>query len=83
MSKKPDNPSAYPNITAVMGGGMVQPHVSTKGGMSLRDYFAGQTLASGFIGDLADNEHEKIAEFCYDRADAMLAEREKRNGGGE
>ena len=46
---------------------------------SLRDWFAGQAL----MGDIADHAggvtHGARAEWCYEMADAMLAEREKSN----
>ncbi len=46
-------------------------------GMSLRDYFAGQALA-GFRAHPANPDTPKtVAMFCYEIADAMLAEREK------
>ena len=45
--------------------------IKTSGGMSLRDWFAGQA-ASGLQGDPVD-----AAEWAYRFADAMLAEREK------
>jgi hypothetical protein len=46
--------------------------------MSLRDYFAARALA----GSLADPEvvaadKRRLARFCYQMADAMLAEREQ------
>ena len=46
-------------------------------GMTLRDWFAGQALASL---DWATRETpcEKDAKACYDMADAMLQERAKR-----
>lgn len=46
-------------------------------GMSLRDYFAGQALIS--MADAAGGFHsdEKIAQKCYELADAMLAAREE------
>jgi len=45
-------------------------------GMSLRDWFAGQALASrGMYG--ANVREKEVAEECYQIADAMLAEREK------
>jgi hypothetical protein len=47
-------------------------------GMPLLDHFAGQALA-GLAGFYA--EYEKfadLAEDCYDIADAMLSERERR-----
>jgi hypothetical protein len=54
---------------------------AAQGGMSLRDWFAGQALA----GDMATMtttdarfHAERIAERCYLVADALLAERAKR-----
>lgn len=45
-------------------------------GMSLRDWFAGQALASGQCeGDCPDS----LAELCYRIADAMLKARETRS----
>lgn len=54
-------------------------HTVKHSGMTLRDYFAGRTLANGnltgavgpCIGDA------EIAEICYAFADAMLKERKK------
>ena len=49
-------------------------------GMTLRDYFAGQTLAliaPFFTIDEMFNKPEKMAKTAYKIADAMLAEREK------
>jgi hypothetical protein len=52
----------------------------TKGGMTLRDYFAGQALEGlcsecNFSGD--DIDFEGMVKDAYRFADAMLAEREK------
>ena len=44
-------------------------------GMSLRDWFAGMALSQCRIGDW--NKCEDGAKYCYDYADAMLAQREK------
>ena len=47
---------------------------------ALRDHFAGlamQELMAADVRVIWDNE--SIAELAYDQADAMLAEREKRN----
>lgn len=46
-------------------------------GMSLRDYFAGQALASFESCDTLPAK--QVAEYCYEVANAMLAEREKSN----
>jgi hypothetical protein len=43
-------------------------------GMSLRDYFAGQALAG--LSQLArDDEPDRIANYCYMIADAMMGRR--------
>lgn len=53
-----------------------------RGGMSLRDWFAGQAL----IGYLAETKHPDnatpsiVAKWCYANADAMLAEKRRREG---
>jgi hypothetical protein len=45
-------------------------------GMTLRDYFAGQSLA-GFSGLLPISDAQIIARRSYEVAEAMLKEREK------
>ena len=56
-------------------GGKAYPTSSgCNGGLTIRDYFAGQAmsrLAATFL------EPDKLAAACYARADAMLVEREK------
>lgn len=47
--------------------------IDSTGGMSLRDYFAGQVLAS----QIDDDRDADLAARCYALADAMLAERAK------
>jgi hypothetical protein len=51
-------------------------------GMTLRDYFAAKALAAfvsapGEIGEESRDSAEKAAEWAYQQADAMLAERAK------
>lgn len=48
------------------------PFIPAQEGMTLRDYFAAAAL-----GGLADVESEAAAKWCYEMADAMLAERDK------
>lgn len=62
-----DNPSAFPLA--------VPPDFQfANGGMTLRDYFAGQALQ----GQLATGEAALLVASCaYAIADAMLAERSK------
>lgn len=50
------------------------------GGMTLRDYFAGQALAGWFAmfdRDTFDWDVSHVVSQCYEHADAMLAERDK------
>ena len=65
---------AFPNITPDMP-------VDGYPGMSLRDWFAGQALvvasrSSGFCS------MPPLAAYCYEIADAMLAERDKEKDNG-
>jgi hypothetical protein len=47
------------------------------GGMTLRDYFAGQALASINLGiSVTDAYYSQTAKHCYALADAMLKARE-------
>lgn len=46
------------------------------GGMTLRDYFAGQAMI-GMAPTACRDEHGKMARTAYEMADAMLAERAK------
>lgn len=48
--------------------------VLPEGGMTLRDWFAGQALASCMVGEFSSTE--QCARYCYSKADAMLAARE-------
>lgn len=54
--------------------GQPRPVMETVGGMSLRDWFAGQALA-GMVPDTAQNK----ALAAYAIADAMLAAREAKS----
>lgn len=68
---------AFPSV----GEGFGNPLYSA-GGMTLRDYFAGQALAGWMVdtggADLSQpNVHAAAATNCYGFADAMLAERAK------
>ena len=70
MSERNDGGPAFPNA------GLDADPAS---GMTLRDYFAGQALAALLTHrwvrvNMSDVE---LAEDCYGRADALLAEREK------
>jgi len=45
------------------------------GGMSLRDWFAGQALAGLIACATSSGDPEKSADYCYQVADAMLKAR--------
>lgn len=79
MEKKNDGGSAYPIVSKnYVGGGQYEQQVDS--GLSLRDYFAGQTITvlipkkrdAGFIHDPL-----KSAQMAYQIADAMITERDK------
>ncbi len=48
-------------------------------GMSLRDYFAAQALAGAKASRYLCGTDNSLAIRCYEMADAMLAERERKS----
>jgi len=69
MNERDDGPNAFPVWTV---------ESAMSGGMSLRDYFAGQALAGmSAHPNIGEVSSEKLAHWAYDQADAMLAERRK------
>lgn len=59
-------------------GGTAFPHgyaaqARSMPGMSLRDWFAGQALVTGYVQH--DGSPDKIAEWAFQIADAMIAAR--------
>ena len=48
-------------------------------GMTLRDWLAGQALSGYMVTNLAINVWQ-AAKFCYEVADAMIAERDRKSG---
>ena len=76
MDKPNDGGPAFPSTVQEDMDGYPR-YAAGYGGMSLRDYFAGQAMG----GQLADPDGEidpkLIARWSYAYADAMLAEREK------
>lgn len=65
---KPANPPAFP-----------YQQNPAHGGMTLRDWFAGQVLPTVLFISEEDDKAEDLAARTYKIADAMLAEREKAN----
>ena len=67
------NPSAFPRPMGSDGG-----HLYNEGqkGMTLRDYFAGQTMTALIIADYIMSA-PRLSELAYKQADAMLEERVK------
>jgi hypothetical protein len=47
--------------------------------ITLRDHFAGLAMQGFLASDYNDWDYEKLALTCYEQADAMIAEREKRD----
>lgn len=64
------NPKAFPALCS--------DHSCDEGGMSLRDWFAGQALAGYFAYPHAQHTNDaspSVAEYCYRIADAMMETR--------
>lgn len=77
MSKIDDGGSAFPQAQRLFDNDTQSWIVMSKGGMSLRDYFAGQTL-SGWLASMTDvdcPQIDRVAVFSYKVADAMLEAR--------
>jgi len=77
---KPENPIAFPNKSVFFEKGVhgsLQPVEVYGDGMTLLDYFAGQALAAYSATPIIfqDATKEQVAKWCYDTAEAMLAER--------
>ena len=77
MNGDKDGGQAFP--LSVHPGHGYGPKASTEPGMTLRDWFAGQALASTAKMENPQGGYDStaISEWCYSMADAMLAEREK------
>lgn len=75
MKKRDDGGSAFPRTHETKDFyGRTTVHLNE--GMSLRDYFAGQSLAAWPVMDRTMSA-ETLALYCYGMADAMLAARTK------
>ncbi len=75
---KDDGGPAFPHtVTQSEQGSRLFPSEYGIGGMTLRDWFAGQALA----GCLADSQlaltAKELAEWCYQEADEMIKARNK------
>ena len=71
MAEQPENPPAFPRNSKLRVDG-------SEPGMTLRDWFAGQALVGYNVNRNDVMSSPKIAHFCYEDADAMLAERERK-----
>ena len=60
------------------GASEMYANVRSYGGMTLRDWFAGQALY-GLFSCISQAPNEVIARQAYAMADAMIAERKSRN----
>ncbi len=78
---KDDGGPAFPQNYIDRGNGMTPSYAFGEGGISIRDWFAGQALIgwlASFAGDSAPHiKSSDIAAECYDFADAVLKERSK------
>lgn len=84
MSRDNDGGSAFPQSMVDFGKGPEEPGPYGMGGMSLRDYFAGQALMGLYASSVLKTDigidetaMRARASLVLAQADAMLAEREK------
>lgn len=90
MTEKNDGGPAFPHVSGTEGHGPHVTRINPNGdivfdciasGMTLRDWFAGQSLA-GILSrpkgcEAWDGEPQESTEAAYNYADAMIAERSK------
>jgi len=77
MSDRKDGGPAFPAIEADIGGNG-QFYYFSVGGMTLRDWFAGQALIGWFdfhAGESDTDADQNVAARCYRLADVMLKAR--------
>ena len=79
MSDKSENPPAFPQLSIESGqrdghGDLIDPITASIGGLTMRDYFAGQALTSMTIAPdySAGPCNGVMAKRAYNIADAML-----------
>lgn len=86
MSKINDGGLAFPAVkSSLMRDHQREPHrfthdYKTEGGMSLRDWFAGQALTGLLASPRGPANDKSAATAAYLVADAMLQQREHGNG---
>ena len=79
MSKPKDGGPAFPVLEyEYKATGDLHPSPTMQPGMTLRDWFAGRALTGMLANPDCGQSNEKIADWAYRIADAMLEERGKR-----
>ena len=71
-----DGGNAFPHAQRLWDNDAQSWAVHSVGGMTLRDYFAGQALAGALADPTCDLAPIELAKIAYREADAMLAARE-------
>ena len=69
MQEKYDGGPAFPHIDSECG--------RFEEGMTLRDYFAAKALQGIMACNGVYEDEKKLAQWCYEQADAMLEAREQ------
>ncbi len=76
---KAHNPPAFPRVLSQEDGDYGRKEFRCEHGMTLRDWFAGQAMQARLTHaePCFEESWASTAEWAYEMADAMLAEREK------
>ena len=80
MSNNNDGGPAFPNAEPMWDSATNTYTRHVIGGMTLRDYFAGQALSSFRLdpdADICSGHYDNLSEYAYRIADAMVQRKEE------
>lgn len=80
MNEKDNGGPAFPQFDVVAGerdghGDAIEAYTTATGGMTLRDYYAGQAMSAFIRRAVNPDDWLRIAPVSFEMADAMIAAR--------